>query len=166
MLPSPCAPGILAMPDMLRAALEEGGIREVDRWWREELDDEARRQVLSLWSDCGDQYYGPGRMGDYPMEMRVKGTRMKEAEKVETYEGFWNHQFYDYLVNHEAYYFEEIMVHVCTAELAARRAIESGILAADFQCGIPVESCPIRKRVEQADGCGIRLSITFVPKRD
>ncbi len=150
------------MPELLRAALEEAGIQEVDRWWRDDLDDDSRCQVLTLWRDCAQHHFGPGRGCDRPMEMRVKGTRQKE--KVETYEGFWNHQFYDYLVNHEAYYFEEEMVHICTAELAAREAIESGILPADFKCGIPSESCPIRRRVEEAGGNSIRLSITFVPK--
>ncbi len=152
------------MPDLLRSALEEGGIREVDRWWREELDDEARRQVLTLWGECGDEYFGSGRAGDFPMEMQVRGRRVKQGEELETYEGFWNEQFYDYLVNHEAYYFEEEMVHVCTAETAARRAIGSGILPADFQCGVPSASCPIRQRVEKAGGGGIRLSVSFVPK--
>jgi len=158
----PLAAGIIAMPELLCAALEEGGIKEVERWWREELDADGRSHILKLWGDCADLYLGPGRIVDLPMEMRVRGTRVKE--EVETFEGFWNQEFYDYLVNHEAYYFEEEMVHVCTAELAARRAIESGVLAADFKCGIPVESCPIRRRVEEAGGCGIRLSLWFVPK--
>lgn len=149
------------LPHLLRDALEEGGLPDVERWWRD-LEVSHQAEVLQLWQDCGDLHFGPTRQGDQAMELRVTGT--PQDPKSDHFEGFWNHEFYDYLVNHEAFYFEEVRYHVCTAQPAAQAAIRQGSISPEFVCDLASPDCPMRSRLADFAERTIRLSITFVPK--
>ena len=151
----------IALPDLLRDALERGGVRAVTAWWGD-LDPGSRCAILELWSDCGHQHFGSDRQTDFEMDMRVVGTPADPDS--DTFDGFWNHDFYDYLVNHEAYYFEEIKFHVCTAAASARSSIEAGLISSDFVCSRDERHCPMMRRLAEFSGRSIRLSLTFAPR--
>ena len=149
------------MPMLLHDALEDGGVRDIDSWWCR-LDESSQSGLIDLWDSC------VSRMAIHPsdieceFEMRVVATATDPDS--DTFEGFWNHDFYDYLVNHESYYFEEQKFHVCTSQPEARRAIESGLIPSDHVCPLDSTSCPMLEALRRSGGRSLRLGITFVPK--
>lgn len=151
----------IPLPDLLREALERGGLCTVDIWW-DELDIDSRRDIIKLWSDCTIQHFGADMEFDSEMDMRVVGTILDPSS--DTFEGFWNHEFYSYVVNHEGYFIESKAVVGCTAAASARASIESGIIEKDFVCSRGNSHCPMRKQLSEYGGRSIRLSLTFVPR--
>lgn len=149
---------------LLRDALEESGIQRVEQWWGA-LERTEREALIALWYDCADQHFGAARETDYEMELRVVGTVHNPGS--DTYEGFWNHEFYNYLINHEELYphIERYGPHICTAERSAKAAICNGLIPANFKCDAASESCPMRKCLARFNGNSIRLSVIFVPKK-
>ncbi len=96
--------------------------------------------------------------------MTIRVLARPVEQDSDTFEGFWNHEFYEYLVNHEAYYFEEIMVHVCTAESVAKEAVCQGLIPNDFQCPRLSTACIMHTALKLSAGQPLRLQLTFVPR--
>lgn len=149
------------LPMLLHDALSEGGIKEVDQWW-ERQDDTSRSDLIELWESCADRFFGENREEEEPMRLRVVATPADPAS--DTYEGFWSHDLYDYLVSHEAYYLGQKTFHVCTAQCAARRAVERGVIPHDFHCPVADSSCLMKGALQLSGGATIRLGVTFVPR--
>lgn len=151
----------IALPLLLHDALEEGGLADVDGWWNR-LDEGSRAGLIELWDDCASRQAFASLDDAVEMELRVVATPTDPDS--DTFDGFWNHEFYNYLVNHEAYYFEEQKFHICTAQPAARRALEAGVISSNHVCALKPHQCPMKIAVERANGRSLRLSITFVPR--
>lgn len=150
----------LALPLLLHDALADGGIKDVDLWWGE-LDDASRAELIRLWESCADSYFGAGHVHDQPMRMRVVAAPIDS--EGDTFEGFWSHDFYDYLVAHEVCYPQQKTFHVCTAQCAARRAVEAGIIPRDFECPVADAACLMKRALQISGGRSLRLSLTFAP---
>jgi hypothetical protein len=145
---------------LLRDALEEIVKGPVEVWWRN-LTVTDREHIAELWNSCADQHFGSGRAEDLPMEARV--VAIADDPAGDTFEGYWHRDYYEYLVNHEAYFVTRTF-HVCTAEAAARAAVQQGKIPADYACPLVKRSCPMRRALAQAGGQPLRLSLTFWPR--
>ncbi len=149
------------MPLLLQETLEDGGLRDVNEWWNG-LDDQSQGGLIELWDACVSRVALAPGSEETEMELRVIGTATDPDS--DNFEGFWNHEFYDFLVNHEEFYFEEKKFHICTSQPEARRAIEAGLIPADHVCPLDAALCPMRFAVDKAGGRSLRLSVDFVPK--
>ena len=149
------------LPDLLREALEEIGLKSVDSWWSD-LGDSARADLLGLWDSCSEQHFGPGFASEQPMRIRMIGIPSDPLS--DTFEGFWHQDFFEYLVNHEEFYKPPRTFHVCTAEPRARQAVKEGRIDSHYVCPLGKPTCPMRNALKLADGKSIRLSLTFVPR--
>jgi hypothetical protein len=148
------------IPMLLHDALTEAGIKQVDDWWNG-LDDLSQENLIQLWESCADLHFGVDRGEDLPMRMRVVAT--PQGSESDASGGFWNEDFYDYLVSHEVEYFPTKVFHICTAQPAARQVAERGVIPHDFQCPIADAECLMQSALELSGGRTLRLRLTFVP---
>jgi len=140
------------LPLLLREVLDESGLADVETWWAD-LDTSAQIDILDLWSDCAS-YGGRVRL---QVEIHPVETGNEYADQ------FWNADFYEFLVNHEAYLEREKKVHICTRHAAARTAVQSGAILPDFSCPLENRDCPMRRVLSVCSGKQVRLSLAFRP---
>ncbi|HVH46229.1 MAG TPA: hypothetical protein VM925_27995 [Labilithrix sp.] len=67
--------------------------------------------------------------------------------------------FYEYVVNHELCFYEGKKFHICSAHAEAREVLSAGRIPASFQCPRASTECPMRRLLDQAPGCDVRLSL-------
>ncbi|MDB6109161.1 MAG: hypothetical protein JWR69_911 [Pedosphaera sp.] len=140
------------IPVMLSETLSEFGVPAVDQWWAG-LDEPARGEVIQLWLDASS---------GQPAVPYVS-ARFVDATDPEESPELWHDDFYEYLVNHEVYLLYQYRFHICTQHPAARAAVASGFIPADFACPLAHQDCPMRQLLQLAPGRAVRLRLAFKP---
>ncbi len=143
------------LPEMLREAMADFGMGAVEGWWSD-LDDSARDQVIQLWRETS---FGQS------CEAFVSARYVENGEEEDD-EALWNRDFYEYLVNHEAFSYQLRRYHICTAHPKARAAVEAGFIPATFLCPLEEEQCPMRLLLRAAGGRSVKLQVGFAPRSE
>lgn len=73
--------------------------------------------------------------------------------------------FYEYLVNHELCFYGGRTFHICSAHAEARAVVAAGRIPASFPCPRASTDCPMRKLLDEAPGCDVRLSLIRTEER-
>jgi len=140
------------IPEMLRETMDDFGASAVEGWWAD-LDESARGQVIQLWRETAfDQAQ--------PCEAYVSARLVQDGQEEDDGE-LWNRDFYEYLVNHEAFSLAMRPFHLCTLHPKARDAVACGFIPGDFACPLEHADCPMRRLLRAVPGASIRLRIAF-----
>lgn len=142
------------------------GRAEVEGWWAR-LRARERRELTSL-SDpraesCQHQRVAraDGSAVWYGLPIRVKGLFVNYPNSVRDMEDKAEEVFpwdlYEYLVADGPVSVGERVYHVCTRERAAREALRTGHLRADFTCPLARPDCPMRRLLDLSPGRSLRL---------
>ena len=138
------------------------------RWW-DAHDERVRLELKALFSPRADS-------SSYAAEVDEAGrTRWRRLPRVEAVfvegefvpaesappdEEDWNRDLYENLVAHpeiNIHLFQPKTFHICTAHPAPRRALEEGLVPADFACPLGREGCPMRAILDLRPGRALRL---------
>ena len=135
-------------PRMLTDRLSRTQTADVARWWAA-LPGAQRRGLRRLF-----------RKDDARPAMRVVGRFVDPRERRD-HADQPNHDFYEYLVNHELSLADGRTYHICSAHAEARDALVSGELPAAFRCPLARGDCLMRVVLDAAPapGCSLRLSL-------
>jgi len=138
---------------------------EIEGWWAS-LRVRERRELRAL-SDpraesCQHQRVqrADGSAAWYGLPIRVKGRFVdspNSAPDLEDEEGTFPVDLYEYLLSHGLIAVEARVYLVCTRERAAREALRTGHLRADFTCPLARPDCPMRRLLDLAPGRSLRL---------
>jgi hypothetical protein len=141
----------MTLPMMFREALASAGLRAIDDWWAH-LDASSRSEALQLWHECSQTESG--------LAVRVEA---RFADDHEDERGdFWHSDYYDYLVNHEIYFYRERSFHICTQHPVAAAAARAGFISHDFTCPLQAGDCPMRRLLAHSPGRSVRLRVSIV----
>jgi hypothetical protein len=141
----------MTLPMMFREALASAGLRAIDEWWAH-LDAPSRSEALQLWHECSQAESG--------LAVRVE-ARFAEDHEEKAGE-FWHSDFYDYLVNHELYFFRERSFHICTRHPKVAGAVRAGFIPHDFTCPLESGDCAMRRLLALSPGKSVRLGVSIV----
>ena len=120
----------ITMPELFRETLESSHLLDVDGWWSE-IDDNARAEAIAFWNTVASEH--------------ITGFHIQASvainEDSDPADGYWNNEFYDYLINHEVRWFEERTYHICRATACAESCVRHGRIPCDFKCPISSTEC-------------------------
>lgn len=137
------------LPELFREALSNAGMPAIDEWWNL-LGEYARQEMLSLWQDCQGQHH--------QLTIQAEASIVDEPDPSDG--NFWPNDFYEYLVNHELYYHNTPVFHICTQHPAAQDIARKGILPHDFSCPLARPDCPMMKLLAKSRGRSVRFKLS------
>jgi hypothetical protein len=141
----------MILPTMFREALANAGLRAIDEWWAH-LDASSRSEALQLWHECSHDESG--------LAVRVEA---RFADGPEEQMGDFRHSdYYDYLVNHELYFYRARPFHICTRHPVAAAAVRAGFIPHDFSCPFQAGDCAMRRLLAHSPGRSLRLRVSLV----
>ncbi len=149
------------VPAVLLEDLRPADVKVVAAWWAG-LNDAARSEVADLWDVRRDHYFF-GVVADDPAAQVpvVIGGRFVPSDSAAGWEE-WHAELFDYLLCNP-----ELVIlvpprtfHICIRH-EARAALAEGRSAAEFQCPLGSETCPIQ-RLLSVEECGVRFLCTVI----
>jgi len=162
------------IPCQLLEALSPEAVAVVGAWWGC-LSDNSKDEIISLWDErCDADFFRPlpPEPGGPETDVvpKVFGGKFVPNEDTSGWDE-WHAAYFEHLVNHPDLGHLEMMVprifHIgCTAHEAARVALATGKIPADFTCPLRSVGCPMRKLLDIDPKFALQLTALTLPSSD